>query len=91
MSRNNTLPPSSSTTIKLDKRSPITPIKILKHYIVSNIKTTTSFQYDNINEENNDNADWITVEPQSLKTNKRQNTSSGLSPKPNPNNPINSS
>lgn len=79
MSRNDT---SSPAATKPDKLSPIMPIQISNRSTVSKITTTTNFQYDNIHEENNDNADRITVEPRSPKTNKRQNTLSGLSPKP---------
>lgn len=57
MSRNNTSLSSSSAAAKPDKLLPIMPIKILNRDTVSKITTTTNFQYDYVNKENNDNAD----------------------------------
>ena len=79
MPRNQT-PPSTPVANLSDKHPPITPIKILNRNSIT--KTTTNSQIDNYtNEPENNSAEWLIAGPQSPKTNKRSNTSSGLSPK----------
>lgn len=84
MSRNNKSPPASpaAAVTKTDKPPPITPIKIVNRNTV--FKTNTSnIQFDSVNDGNNDDTDWITVEPKSPNAYKKLKTSTSLSPKQN--------
>jgi len=71
---------SSPATIAKSQK-PITPIKILNRNTVLKTTNTSDLQYDNVNDENNDSVDWITVEPKSPNANKILKTSPGLCPK----------
>lgn len=76
----NQTPPSTPAAYMSDKRPPITPIKISNCNSIT--KITIKSQNDNYTDEpDNDSGDWLIAEPQSPKTNKRPNTSHGLSPK----------
>lgn len=85
MTRNNKSPPASPTAVvtKTDKQTPITPIKIVNHNTVLKTDNTSFFQYDNANNGNNDDTDWITIESKSPNIIKKQKTSTSLSPKQN--------
>lgn len=83
MLHNNKSPPTSPAAVvnKTDKRTPITPIKIVNRNTVLKTANTNYLQRDNANDSNNDDTDWITVEPKSPNVNKKQKFSTSLSPK----------
>jgi len=66
---------------KTDKRTPITPIKIVNRNSVLKTANTNYLQCDNANDGNNDDTDWITVEPKSPVVYKKQKFSTSSSPK----------
>ncbi|KAL4141401.1 hypothetical protein QTP88_004046 [Uroleucon formosanum] len=67
MLHNNKSPPTLPTAAvnKTDKHTPITPIKIVNCNTVLKTANTKYLQCDNPNDGNNDDSDWITVEPKS--------------------------
>ena len=74
--------PSLSAASKLYKHPSITAIKIINRNSVTKTTYITTFQHM-IDEENNDDTDWITIDsPKTNKNNKRYNILVGLSPKP---------